>query len=217
MTSYQDLKTSLDAQGVALVAVSKTKPASQIMEIYNLGQRIFGENRVQELADKYPELPKDIEWHMIGHLQSNKVKHIAPFVTMIHALDTIKLLHTINAQGVQNNRQIDVLLQIKIAKEEGKFGFSLEDLKSQLINVDLKSMPGVKIRGVMGMASFVENMDQIRQEFQFLKSGYDQLSDTFFEEASFDTVSMGMSGDYNIAIDEGSTMVRIGSMIFGPR
>jgi len=215
--TFETLKNSLDLGGVTLVAVSKTKPASQIMDIYNQGQRVFGENRVQELVEKHPVLPQDIEWHMIGHLQTNKVKHIAGFVSMIHAVDSIKLLSMIDRQGIQNDRRIDVLLQLKIAKEESKFGFELKDLVSQLKTFDLTSLTGIRIRGVMGMASFVDDMAQVRSEFQILKTCFDELNESFFETPDFDTISMGMSGDYAIAIEEGSTMVRIGSMIFGTR
>jgi PLP dependent protein len=217
MTTYKELITSLDKNNVTLVAVSKTKPVRQIMDIYNQGHRIFGENRVQELVEKYPALPENIEWHMIGHLQSNKVKHIAHFVSMIHAVDSLKLLHMIDKQGIQHNRRIDALLQLKIAKEESKFGFSFEDLKSQLRSIDIELMTGVRIRGVMGMASFVDDTDQIRSEFRTLKACYDSLKKSFFSGSDFDTISMGMSGDYEVAIEEGSTMVRIGSLIFGPR
>ena len=217
MNTYQKLKSSLDHQQVTLVAVSKTKPISQIMDIYDQGQRIFGENRVQELVEKYPVMPKDIEWHMIGHLQTNKVKHISSFVSMIHAVDSIKLLNMINRQGIEHDRRIDILLQLKIAKEESKFGFELDELISQLKSIDFNALTGVRIRGVMGMASFVEDTSQVRTEFQTLKDAFDALKDQFFSSTNFDTVSMGMSGDFEIAIEEGSTMVRIGSMIFGAR
>lgn len=217
MNTYIKLKTSLDHSKVTLVAVSKTKPVSQIMDVYNQGQRIFGENRVQELVEKYPAMPKDIEWHMIGHLQTNKVKHIASFVSMIQAVDSIKLMNMINKQGSEHDRRIDALLQLKIAKEESKFGFTLEELVSQLKGIDFKMLTGVRIRGVMGMASFVEDPSQVRSEFQTLKACFDTLKNKFFSTSDFDTVSMGMSGDYTVAIEEGSTMVRIGSMIFGAR
>jgi len=217
MNSFQNLKTLLDQKNVTLVAVSKTKPVEKIMEIYDQGQRIFGENRVQELVEKHPLLPHDIEWHMIGHLQSNKVKQIAPFVSMIDAVDSIKLLNMINKQGNQHGRIIDVLLQLKIASEESKYGFELDILVSELNRINPDLMTGVRIRGVMGMATFVDDNDQIRSEFQTLKGCFDSLKQSFFSGSDFDTISMGMSGDYNIAIEEGSTMVRVGSLIFGAR
>jgi pyridoxal phosphate enzyme (YggS family) len=217
MTIYQTLEAVLDRAGVTLVAVSKTKPVGQIMEIYDQGQRVFGENRVQELVEKYPAMPKDIEWHMIGHLQTNKVKHIAAFVSMIHAVDSIKLLNTISNQGIQHDRRIDVLLQLKIATEESKFGFNIDDLIAQLSALKLDALKGVHIRGVMGMATFSDDKDLVRAEFRTLKRCYDKLKAEVFPEREFDTISMGMSGDYELAIEEGSTMVRIGSMIFGAR
>jgi PLP dependent protein len=217
MTTYKELKSKLDQANVTLVAVSKTKPVEQIMQIYNQGQRIFGENRVQELVEKSPALPVDIEWHMIGHLQTNKVRQIASLVSMIHAIDSLKLLNTVNNQGIQHDRRIDVLLQVKIAKEESKFGFGIDELIALLKDLNLDVLTGIRIRGVMGMATFTSDADQVRAEFQKLKSCFDQLKREFFTESDFDTISMGMSGDYDIAIEEGSTMVRIGSLIFGAR
>lgn len=217
MGSFQELKASLSNRNVDLVAVSKTKPIEAIQEIYNQGQRIFGENRVQELTEKHPVLPKDIEWHMIGHLQTNKVKFIAPFVVLIHAVDSIKLLKTIDAQALRFDRKIGVLLQLKVATEESKFGFSYDDLKSQLSDLNLGELHGVEIRGVMGMASFVSDTEQVRSEFRLLKNYFDQLKEAFFPTSDFNIISMGMSGDFEIAIEEGSTMVRIGSLIFGSR
>ncbi len=217
MNTYHNLKHTLDLNNVTLVAVSKTKPVEQIMEMYEQGQRIFGENRVQELVEKHPALPQDIEWHMIGHLQSKKVKHITSFVSMIHAVDSIKLLNVINKMGIQHGRRIDALLQIKIAKEESKFGFEFGSLLSELSSIDFNSMTGVQIRGVMGMATFIDDVDQVRKEFKKLKACFELLKGEFFNVPDFDTLSMGMSGDYEVAIEEGSTMVRIGSLIFGPR
>ncbi len=203
---------------VTLVAVSKTKPASAILEAYNAGQRHFGENKVQEMMDKYPQLPKDIHWHLIGHLQSNKVKYIAPFVSLIHSVDSMKLLQEINKQALKHNRVIDCLLQFHIATEETKFGLDMEEATALLDSEEFRNLHNVRIIGVMGMASFTEDEQQLRKEFGELKTIFDKLKNTWFaQENSFSVTSMGMSGDYRIAIEEGSTMVRIGSSIFSSR
>lgn len=200
---------------VTLVAVSKTQTVSAIQEAYDFGQRVFGENKVQELADKYTLLPKDIKWHVIGHLQTNKVKYIAPFVTLIHSVDSLKLLQEINKQALNNERIIDCLLQFHIAQEETKFGLSIEETQEFLDSIDFALLKNVRIVGIMGMASFTSDSNQVRGEFKTLKSIYDQLkSDYFSAENSFKEISMGMSGDFQLAIEEGSTMVRVGSSIF---
>ncbi|MBL6657250.1 MAG: YggS family pyridoxal phosphate-dependent enzyme [Flavobacteriales bacterium] len=198
------------ANNVHLVAVSKTKPNELILEAYNAGQRIFGENKVQELVEKEESLPKDIEWHMIGHLQTNKVKYIAPFVRLIHAVDSIKLIKEINKRAKQNNRIIPCLLQVHIAQEENKFGLD----KNGVIEILNCEFPNVSIKGLMGMATFTEDKNQIREEFKYLKNIYDEIKES---QTTFSILSMGMSGDYSIAIEEGSNMVRIGSSIFGNR
>ncbi|TRX70654.1 YggS family pyridoxal phosphate-dependent enzyme [Carboxylicivirga sp. M1479] len=201
-----------------LVAVSKTKPNEDLMQAYEAGQRVLGENKVQELVGKYESLPKDIEWHMIGHLQSNKVKYIAPFVSLIHGVDTEKLLKTINKEGKKNNRKIACLLQVHIAQEQTKFGFSEEELLNLLTPLLLSELKYVELKGVMGMATFTNDTDQIRQEFKSLKNVFDKLkTQVFVNDSCFSEISMGMSGDYQLAIEEGSTMVRVGSSIFGVR
>jgi len=203
---------------VVLVAVSKTKHEEDIMQAYDAGQRVFGENYIQELRDKYEHLPKDIEWHMIGHLQSNKVKYIAPFVQLIHGVDSEKLFEEINKRGVQNNRKIPVLLQIYIAEEESKFGFDENELHDLLSNLAVKNQKGIIINGLMGMGSFTDNESQLHHEFSYLRQIFDQVKSKYFARSSeFQTLSMGMSGDYKIAIECGSNMVRIGSAIFGRR
>ena len=203
---------------VELVAVSKTKPNSSILEAYAAGHRVFGENRIQELIAKSDALPKDIEWHMIGHLQSNKVKYIAPFIGLIHAVDKAKLLTEINKEALKSNRVIRVLLQFHIAKEESKFGMSLAEAEELLSSYQFKSFENIEVVGVMGMATFTSDEEQVRNEFRNLKSIFERLkSDHFRDQASFKEISMGMSDDYNLAIEEGSTMVRIGSSIFGKR
>lgn len=203
---------------VTLVAVSKTKPVSAIEEAYAAGQRHFGENKVQEMADKAEQLPKDIYWHLIGHLQTNKVKYIAPFVALIHSVDSLKLLLEINRQAAKNNRIIPVLLQFHIAQEETKYGFSWDEVMDILNSEEYKGFGNIRIDGVMGMASFTDNEAQIRKEFKLLKTYFDELKSAFFsEENHFSICSMGMSGDYKIAIEEGSTMIRVGSSIFGSR
>jgi pyridoxal phosphate enzyme (YggS family) len=208
---------------VTLVAVSKTKPVSDLMEAYNAGQRIFGENKIQEMVDKWEQMPKDIEWHMIGHVQTNKVKYMAPFVSLIHGVDSLKLLEEINKQAVKNNRIIDCLLQIYIAEEESKFGLDEEELDALLASTTFKEMKNIRIVGLMGMATFTDNQNQIQKEFTHLKSIFDELIDNIQRRdalqciSTFKSLSMGMSGDYQLAIACGSTMVRIGSSIFGGR
>jgi len=205
-------------ENVQLVAVSKTKPNEDIIEAYNEGQRVFGENKVQELTTKYEELPKDIQWHMIGHLQRNKVKYIAPFVSMIHAVDSLRLLKEINKQAKKNERVINCLLQFHIAEESTKFGLDLSEAKELLSSDEFKAMDSITICGVMGMATFTDDEDQVRREFRELKKSFNVLKESFFKgNDSFKEISMGMSGDYKSAIEEGSTMVRIGSTIFGAR
>ena len=199
---------------VTLVAVSKTKPVSDLMEAYNAGQRIFGENKIQEMADKFQEMPKDIKWHMIGHVQTNKVKYMAEFVDLIHGVESFKLLKEINKQAKKHDRVIDCLLQIKIASEDSKFGMSIPDATTLLASEDFSALKNINVIGVMGMATFTEDQNQIKQEFDLLKSTFDSLQKT---HPNLKTISMGMSGDYQLAIDCGSTMVRVGSSIFGAR
>jgi PLP dependent protein len=211
--AYKKIIDELQSKNVTLVAVSKTKPIEDIKALYDLGQRDFGENYVQELAEKAEQLPKDIRWHFIGHLQSNKVKVIAPFVHLIHGVDSLKLLQEINKQALKNNRVIDCLLQVYIAKEETKFGLDEEELANVLIS----QLANVRICGLMGMASFTENMETVRNEFHYLKTIFDRQPPLTTHHSPFTTLSMGMSSDYTIAIEEGSNMVRIGSLIFGER
>jgi pyridoxal phosphate enzyme (YggS family) len=201
-----------------LIAVSKTKPLEMLQEAYQGGQRIFGENKVQELVQKYEALPKDIEWHLIGHLQSNKVKYIAPFVAMIHGVDSYKLLENINKEGAKNQRVIPCLLQIFIAQEETKFGLNPDELYSLLEQLNQTPLPYVQICGLMGMASNVADATQVSNEFKGLKNLFDKVKSQYFaHQASFKEISMGMSGDYPLAIKEGATLVRVGSLIFGER
>jgi pyridoxal phosphate enzyme (YggS family) len=201
-----------------LIAVSKTKPLEMLMEAYQGGQRIFGENKVQELVQKYEALPKDIEWHLIGHLQSNKVKYIAPFVSLIHGVDSLKLLQTINKEGEKNNRIVPCLLQIFIAQEETKFGLNQAELMELLETISQEPLPHVQICGLMGMASNVDNEAQIRNEFKGLKNVFELVRQRYFSKnPHFKEISMGMSGDYLIAVQEGATLVRVGSRIFGER
>ena len=220
MTTTENLKyiqNQLPAK-VKLVAVSKTKSVDQILEAYQTGQRLFGENKVQELIAKWQELPKDIEWHYIGHLQSNKVKQIVPFVSFIHGVDSFKLLTTINKEAEKCNRVIPVLLEFHIGEEESKFGLTLKDAEEILSMPEIGSLKNITIAGVMGMATFTDDENQIRKEFANLKIYFDKLkSDYFANIPDFKEISMGMSGDYLIAVKEGSTMVRIGSTIFGER
>jgi len=202
---------------VTLVAVSKTKPVSDLMQAYDAGQRIFGENKIQEMTEKWEQMPKDIEWHMIGHVQTNKVKFMAPFVKLIHGVDSLKLLQEINKQALKNNRIIDCLLQIYIAEEETKFGLDEEEVTALLNSEEVKDMKNIRIIGLMGMATFTENHEQIKKEFTHLKSIFDKLKTLKTENCQLNTISMGMSGDYELAIDCGSTMIRVGSSIFGGR
>ncbi|MDX6189607.1 YggS family pyridoxal phosphate-dependent enzyme [Flavobacterium sp. Fl-318] len=231
-SNLNSIKATLP-ENVTLVAVSKTKPVSDLMEAYEAGQRIFGENKIQEMADKWKQMPKDIQWHMIGHVQTNKVKFMAPFVSLIHGVDSLKLLQEINKQAAKNNRVIDCLLQMHIAEEETKFGLDENELNALLSSTEFKEMQHIRILGLMGMATFTENQNQIRKEFIYLKYIFDSLRnrdaqqhggrDTHSRDAqqcistSISTISMGMSGDYQLAIECGSTMVRIGSSIFGGR
>jgi len=205
-------------ENVRLVAVSKTKPNGDILEAYNVGHKIFGENKVQDLVRKYEQLPKDIEWHFIGHPQTNKVKFIAPFVHLIHGVDSLKLLKVIDDEGKKNNKQIGCLLQFHIAEEDTKFGLSLSESKEILESKEFKNLGNVFIAGVMGMATYTENTQQIRNEFKSLKTIFNALKNEYFSAIkNFSEISMGMSDDYQIAIEEGSTMIRVGSKIFGER
>ena len=216
---YEEIIRQLQSKNVLLVAVSKTKTVEAIKELYDLGQRDFGENYVQEMVDKQVQLPKDIRWHFIGHLQTNKAKYIAPFVYLIHAVDSFKLLKEINKQGEKNDRVIQVLLQVHIAEEETKFGLDDKELETILgsgVN-ELEGLKNISILGFMGMASFTEDVQQVRKEFHYLKSLFDKYSSIKLSRPQLQTLSMGMSGDYQIAIEEGSNMVRIGSLIFGKR
>ena len=197
---------------VELVAVSKTKSNEEILEAYKAGQRKFGENKIQDMTRKYEILPKDIQWHMIGHVQSNKVKYMAPYVSLIHGVDSLKLLKEINTQAQKNNRIIDCLLQIHIAKEESKYGLSVQE-SQQAIKI-AKELPHLRIKGLMGMATFTEDQKQIEREFAGLKSLYDKYKE---QKIPLKVLSMGMSGDFQIAIEQGSNMIRVGSKIFGPR
>lgn len=210
MTIKENLSLIKDKlnKNVILVAVSKTKPVKDLLEAYKAGQRIFGENKIQEMVSKWEVMPKDVKWHMIGHVQRNKVKYMAPFVDYIHAVDSIKLLGEIQKQAEKNNRQIKCLIQIRIAREETKFGILPHEL--ELVLESAKSYDNILIEGLMGMASFTKDKNQIRNEFKLLKSIYDEYQ-------SFKILSMGMSGDYSIAIEEGSNMIRVGSKIFGER
>lgn len=210
---YQNIITELQSKNVTLVAVSKTKPVEDIKALYDLGQRDFGENYVQELADKAEQLPKDIRWHFIGHLQRNKVKYIVPIVHLIHGVDSYKLLDEINKQALKNNRVVDCLLQVHIAKEETKFGLDEEELA----NILMGQFANVRICGLMGMASFTENMNTVRNEFRYLKKLFNKQALLIIHHSPFTILSMGMSSDYRIAVEEGSTMVRIGSLLFGAR
>ena len=214
--NLNNIKSQLPAH-VTLVAVSKTKPVADLMEAYNAGQRIFGENKIQEMTDKWEVMPKDIEWHMIGHVQTNKVKYMAPYVSLIHGVDSLKLLQEINKQAAKNNRVIDCLLQIYIAEEESKFGLDEQELEEILSSTEFKQLKNIRIVGLMGMATFTENKNQIEKEFKHLKTIFDKYKKLNTEHCQLNTLSMGMSGDYQLAISFGSTMVRIGSSIFGSR
>ena len=199
---------------VTLVAVSKTKPVEDLMEAYDSGQRIFGENKIQEMAEKQQQMPKDIQWHMIGNVQRNKVKYMASFVDLVHGVDSLKLLNEINKQAAKHQRVINCLLQLKIAQEDTKFGMTSKEAHEILTSEHFKSLKNIAIVGVMGMASFTEDTTQIKEEFTLLKSNFDSLKNT---EENLKVVSMGMSGDYPLAIENGSTMIRVGSRIFGAR
>lgn len=214
--NLQEIKAQLP-EHVTLVAVSKTKPIADLQEAYAAGQRIFGENKIQEMTEKWEQLPKDIQWHMIGHVQTNKVKFMAPYVALIHGVDSLKLLEEINKQAAKNNRIIDCLLQIHIAEEETKFGFDASELEAILNAATFQNLKNIKVIGLMGMATFTEDNAQIQKEFQFLKSLFDQYQSVQWPNFQLQTLSMGMSGDYQLAIACGSTMVRIGSSIFGVR
>lgn len=211
------IKSSLPNH-VTLVAVSKTWPVADLLEAYNAGQRVFGENKIQEMTDKWEQMPKDIEWHMIGHVQTNKVKYMAPFVSLVHGVDSLKLLAEINKQAKKNNRVINCLLQMHIAEEETKFGMNEKELDELLQSDEFKQMENIKVKGLMGMATFTNDENQVKKEFTHLKNIFDNLvkqSETLNLQP--ETLSMGMSGDYKIAIECGTTMVRIGSSIFGVR
>ena len=212
-----NLKSSLPPK-VTLVAVSKTKPISDLMEAYNAGQRIFGENKIQEMTEKWEAMPKDIAWHMIGHVQTNKVKFMAPFVSLIHGVDSFKLIEEINKQAFKNNRIIDCLLQIHIAEEETKFGLNEDELQEMVQSAAFQELKNIRIVGLMGMATFTTNQNQIKKEFTRLQLIFDTLiRQPKVENIELNTLSMGMSGDYQLAVACGSTMVRIGSSIFGVR
>jgi pyridoxal phosphate enzyme (YggS family) len=213
---YLQLKSSLPPY-VRLIAVSKTHPVESIVTVYQLGHRDFGENKVQELVEKYEQLPKDIYWHIIGHLQTNKVKYIASFIHLIHSVDSLKLLTEINKQAQKNNRIIDCLLQVYIAKEETKFGFEAEEIIKLFQNDGLNQFPFVRVRGLMGMATNTDNTEIVLNEFSSLNSLFKQITQMINPQDDFNILSMGMSNDYQLAIDQGSNMVRIGSTIFGSR
>ena len=205
-------------EGVTLVAVSKTKPVSDIQEAYDAGQRVFGENYPQEMRDKHEALPTDIQWHFIGHLQTNKIKYIIPFVTLIHSIDTANLLEAVNKEAKKHDRVVDCLLQFHIALEETKFGLDLEEARQLLDSDAFKQMENVRICGVMGMGTFTDDMEEVRKEFKRLKSIFETLKQEYFaNQPQFKEISMGMSEDYPIAIEEGATLIRVGSKIFGPR
>ena len=217
LNKYHNIKDSLP-EGVRLVAVSKTKPEEDIMTLYNEGQRIFGENKAQELKGKYEHLPKDIEWHLIGHLQTNKVKYIAPFVSMIHSIDSYELLKEVNKHAIKHERVLNCLLQFHIAQEETKFGFLLDECEAMLNDPGFADLKNIKICGVMGMASLTDNQEQIHREFHTLHEYFNLLKTKYFSSnPDFKELSMGMSEDYPIAIEEGSTLIRVGSAIFGAR
>ena len=205
-------------EGVTLVAVSKTKPISNLQEAYDAGQRVFGENYPQEMRDKHEVLPQDIQWHFIGHLQTNKIKYIIPYVTLIHSIDTANLLEAVNKEAKKHDRVVDCLLQFHIALEETKFGLDLDEARQLLDSEAFKQMENVRICGVMGMGTFTDNMDEVRKEFKHLKSIFETLKkDYFANQPQFKEISMGMSEDYPIAIEEGATLIRVGSKIFGAR
>ena len=211
-----EIKSELP-KNVTLVAVSKTKPISDLMEAYDADQRIFGENKIQEMTEKWEAMPKDIQWHMIGHIQTNKVKYMAPYVSLIHGVDSLKLLEEINKQAIKNNRIIDCLLQIHIAEEETKFGLNEEELDHLIDSDSFKTMSNIRIVGIMGMATFTNNQSQIKKEFLLLKSIFDSKKAISIVNCQLSILSIGMSGDYKLAIESGSSMIRIGSRIFGGR
>ena len=211
--NIQNIQSKLP-ENVALVAVSKTKPIADLQEAYTAGQRIFGENKIQEMVEKYDALPKDIEWHMIGHLQSNKVKYMAHFVDLIHGVDKLKTLKEINKQAKKHDRIINCLLQVKIAKEDTKFGFSFDEIRAILTSEEIRELQNINVGGFMGMASFTDDKKQLEEEFSSLKNLFDTLKT---QHSSIKILSMGMSGDYQLAIENGSTMIRVGSSIFGQR
>lgn len=216
--NIRHLKASLANTPCRLVAISKTKPTSDILEAYQAGQRMFGENKVQELTSKYEELPKDIEWHMVGHLQRNKVKYIAPFVHLIHSIDTLKLLKEVDKQAEKAGRTIDCLLQVHIAEESTKFGFGLEEIIPLVQSDEFQSLENIRVVGLMGMATFTEDDSQIKREFQSLHALFEQLKTLQLpQNVKMQELSMGMSGDYPLAMSCGSTLIRVGSSIFGER
>jgi pyridoxal phosphate enzyme (YggS family) len=216
--NIKSLKKETEADKVILLAVSKTKPASDVQEAYDAGQRLFGENMVQELVEKYEQLPKDIEWHLIGHLQTNKVKYIAPFVSMIQSVDSLKLLHEINKHAEKAGRVIDCLLQIYIADEETKYGLGFDEAIELLRSDEFATMKNIRICGLMGIATNTDNEKQIKEEYYELNTFFEGIKQSYFrKEESFDILSMGMSSDYKLAIEQGSNMVRLGSTIFGGR
>lgn len=219
MSIAQNLVSILSTipESVTLVAVSKTKPITDLIQAYDAGQRTFGENKIQEMAEKWEAMPKDIQWHMIGHVQTNKVKFMAPFVSLIHGVDSLKLLQEINKQALKNNRVIDCLLQMYIAKEETKFGLDEAELNEIVTSNEFLSLKNIRVVGLMGMATFTDNKEQIKTEFTQLKSIFDNSKKLKTENFQLTIISMGMSGDYQVAIACGSTMVRIGSSIFGGR
>jgi len=218
LLKYSEISEDAKRFGAKLIAVSKTKPTVDILEVYHAGQRIFGENKVQELVDKYEFLPKDIEWHLIGHLQTNKVKYIAPFVSMIHSVDSLKLLQEVDKQANRNNRIINYLLQIYIAKEETKFGFSEAEALDLIVSKEFELLSNIRICGLMGMATYTNDTALIDKEFQSLKHFFEKLKkEKFAKHESFCELSMGMSSDYKIALRNGSTLIRVGSVIFGER
>ncbi len=216
-SNIKEFQNYLQSSGCRLVAVSKTKPTELIMEAYDAGQRIFGENKVQELTEKSEVLPKDIEWHMIGHLQRNKVKYIAPFVSLIHSVDSLRLLKEVEKQAQKADRIIECLLQVHIAEEETKFGLSFGELKELVAHPDVQAMKHIKIVGLMGMASNTTDQEKVRKEFKGLKKVFDELKRSNDANIEMKELSMGMSGDYQMAVEEGSTLIRVGSSIFGAR
>jgi PLP dependent protein len=216
--NIEQIHKQLEGTSCRLIAVSKTKPVSLLQQAYDAGCRRFGENKVQEMADKQGQLPQDIEWHMIGHLQSNKVKYIAPFVHLIHSVDSLKLLHEINKQALKNGRIINCLLQIYIAKEETKFGLNPEEAATLIESAEFTTFENIKIVGLMGMATFTDNKEQIRSEFKLLRNLFEEFKNKYpLPNTEWQEISMGMSGDYQMAVEEGSTLIRVGSSIFGSR